>query len=105
MVAGLLGSGLALQTELLLEELLAAGAAFGSLVGWDPRKPGDALKFDGDLRQVLTIAMCLGADETWVAAATSSHSRYKLYSPDFEIEYILHSGPPGAGGPAPQPRT
>lgn len=29
-------------------------------------------RFEGDLRQGLTTAMCLGTDETWVAAATSS---------------------------------
>ena len=29
-------------------------------------------RFDGDLRQGLTTALCLGTDETWAAAATSS---------------------------------
>ena len=29
-------------------------------------------RFEGDLRQGLTTAMCLGTDETWVASATSS---------------------------------
>ena len=29
-------------------------------------------RFDGDLRQGLTTALCLRTDETWAAAATSS---------------------------------
>ena len=85
-------------SQLSSSPLLLYSTAFGSLVGWDMRKPGEALRFsfkefhctpslkftlgfvfilllfrfDGDLRQGLTTAMCLGTDETWVAAATSS---------------------------------
>ena len=90
-------------SQLTNSPLLFYSTAFGSLVGWDMRKPGDALRFhfdefkciiylivnwlsclgstvadivisrfEGDLRQGLTTAMCLGTDETWVAAATSS---------------------------------
>merc|ERR1712013_543906 len=59
-------------SQLSSSPILFYSTAFGSLVGWDIRKPGDALRFEGDLRQGLTTAMCLGTDETWVASATSS---------------------------------
>jgi len=59
-------------SQLSASPLLLYATSFGALVGWDLRKPGDALRFEGDLRQGLTTAMCLGADETWAAAATSA---------------------------------
>jgi phosphoinositide-3-kinase regulatory subunit 4 len=93
-------------SQLAASPLLLYSTAFGSLVGWDPRKPGDALKFDGDLRQGLTTAMCLGADETWVAAATSSGA-VNVWDLRFQLRVsgFLHPGRARvrrlAAGPAP----
>ena len=46
--------------------------SFGSITGWDLRKPGNAVKFSQDLRQGLTTALTVAGQETWLAAGTSS---------------------------------
>jgi len=54
--------------------LLFYCTAFGSIVGWDLRRPqGEALRFSKELRYGLTTAMTLSrASESWLAAGTSS---------------------------------
>ena len=46
--------------------------SFGSIIGWDLRKPGNAVRFSQDLRQGLTTALTVAGQETWLAAGTSS---------------------------------
>ena len=52
--------------------LLFYCTTFGSIVGWDLRKPGHAISFKQDLRHGLTTALSVAAEETWLAAGTSS---------------------------------
>ena len=52
--------------------MLFYATSFGSIVGWDLRKPGNAVSFSSDLRQGLTTAMCVAGHESWLAAGTSS---------------------------------
>ena len=56
-------------------------------------------RFDGDLRQGLTTALCLGTDETWAAAATSSGlvSVWDLRYSAVEEPWEGTSSPPGSG--------
>jgi len=58
--------------DLNTSPLLFYCTAFGSLVGWDLRKPGTAVKFSQELKAGLSTAMCVGGDESWVAGGTSS---------------------------------
>ena len=52
--------------------LLFYSTSFGSIVGWDLRKPGNAISFKQDLRHGLTTALSVAGEETWLAAGTSS---------------------------------
>ena len=52
--------------------LLFYCTTFGSIVGWDLRKPGHAVSFRQDLRHGLTTALSVAGEETWLAAETSS---------------------------------
>jgi len=58
--------------DLNTSPLLFYSTAFGSIVGWDLRKPGNAVKFSQELKQGLTTAMCVAGEESWLAAGTSS---------------------------------
>jgi len=58
--------------DLNTSPLLFYCTAFGSIVGWDIRKPGTAIRFSQELKQGLTTAMCVAGEESWLAAGTSN---------------------------------
>jgi len=52
--------------------LLFYSTTFGTVVGWDLRKPGDAVRFECELRNGLLTAMAISGDESWLCAGTSN---------------------------------
>ena len=58
--------------DLSSSPILFYATTYGSIIGWDLRKPGNAINFTQDLRHGLTTAMCVAGQETWLAAGTSS---------------------------------
>ena len=52
--------------------MLFYATTFVSIIGWDLRKPGNAVSCRQDQRQGLTTAMCVAGQESWLAAGTSS---------------------------------
>jgi len=55
----------------LQPSLLFYTSSLGVTVGWDLRKPGNAFRFQTELRHGLTTAMCADDDEYWLVTGTS----------------------------------
>lgn len=53
---------------------------YGSLVGWDLRKPGTAWKLDNDLKHGVITSFCIDSQQCWAAVGTSSgyHTAWDL---------------------------
>jgi len=58
--------------DLSTSPVLFYGTTFGTVVGWDLRKPGDAVRFESELRNGLLTALAASGDESWLAAGTSN---------------------------------
>ena len=57
--------------DTLQPALLFYTTSLGTTIGWDLRKPGNAMKFQTELRYGLTTAMCVDSEEFWLATGTS----------------------------------
>ncbi|KAK6633048.1 hypothetical protein RUM43_012791 [Polyplax serrata] len=62
------------------QSVLVYATMYGSLVGWDLRKPGTAWKLDNDLKHGVITSFCLDSQQCWAAVATSSgyHTAWDL---------------------------
>jgi len=55
----------------LQPSMLFYTSSLGVSVGWDLRKPGNAIRFETELRYGLTTAMCVDDEEFWLTMGTS----------------------------------
>lgn len=62
------------------QSVLVYATMYGSLIGWDLRKPGTAWKLDNDLKHGVITSFCLDSQQCWACVATSSgyHTAWDL---------------------------